>query len=342
MLIPYIICNEVEAIQVLAFVRYVMTAGTHTLTSDFTKETLSEIRDQLLQKPTLLLTNLPEVTEKDFLTLIKRTGQAKEILHVLSIASILEGCRDEQGKIQKGKVNKNNLKLVLALANTIQHKALYLTILQQIYDDEIQQAFDTMIMESVNKQFIKQCRTMADFDRICFPYKEKQDLALAERFETLQHLPQPTLGHQFWKLYKKSGYEFPGSPNAWSVDFATFHDTAHLLSGYDTNYRGEIYSVTFNQLSDNTPALCWLLLPFVMCWQLGFSVNSFNNPQIDLIEQPLFWEAWIRGHNIKVNYFAQKPWDFWANVNTPLSTLRKEYGIPPLAKENFNGKMPYM
>ena len=264
------------------------------------------------------------------------------MLQVLCISSLLEGNLDKNNKIIPATINKTNVAIIFEFAELIKEQEPYLDILKKIYNGDKNSAFDTMKIVSANKQFKKQCTTADELDVICFPYRNAPDDALVSKFETLQHLPQESLGHQYWKLYKRAGFEFPGAENAFSIEFATLHDTSHLLSGYDTSFQGDIYNVTFNQLSDNSPAMTWQLFPWVFCWQLGYPVYDFNMTRTGLIELPLFWEAWMRGHNTKISHFVVNGWDFWDHINTPLAEMKEVYGIPPLRNSSFKGKIEFM
>ena len=42
-----------------------------------------------------------------------------------------------------------------------------------------------------------------------------------------------------------------------------------------------------------------------------------------------FWNAWERGSQVSVDLFSDD-WNFWDAAQRPLTTLRREYGVPAL------------
>jgi hypothetical protein len=73
------------------------------------------------------------------------------------------------------------------------------------------------------------------------PYKGcKADPKLAARYDALGKLAGNSFGKALWNFDKQNGYAFPGEPTALNATFATPHDSTHVISGYDTTYRGEI------------------------------------------------------------------------------------------------------
>jgi hypothetical protein len=332
---PYLELDTKTARIFLALNRYVMTGADTSRMTSFARENLQEIRDQLLQRPDIDIDSLPDIAMIDFVKL----PCPEKALQVLTISSLIEGNRDDNNAIISGTINTNNIAPLFTLAQIADIDDLYIQILKQIYNGDIQKAIDALRIININKQSTGQIQAIEELNDTYFPYKSGPDETLSAKFDRLKNLKKNTLGYQFWCLAIKSDNLFPGEIDAFDFHLSTFRDTSHLLSGYDTSQGGQLYNSTFSQLADNTPALSWKLLPSLLRWQLGYTVFNFTSPSTDIIDISLFWEAWMRGYHSKSIHFADKDWDFWAYANTPLETIKQLYGIPPLRSDNFEGKI---
>jgi hypothetical protein len=161
------------------------------------------------------------------------------------------------------------------------------------------------------------------------PYRDgHDDPTLAARYRALGERPAGTLGRAYWEQYDGNHYAFPGEPGALNELFATPHDCAHVLSGYDTSARGELLVSTFTAAMHPLLPLEGHILPVIFSWHLGIKINDVAGAVTGALDPAAFWDAWSRGAAMSVDLFAPG-WDFWGNVGESLSTLRERYGIVP-------------
>jgi hypothetical protein len=161
------------------------------------------------------------------------------------------------------------------------------------------------------------------------PYRDHPDPALVARHETLGDLPVGTFGRTFFEFYKENGFAFAGDPAGVNVEFATPHDSTHVLSGYDTTPQGELLVSTFTAGMHPHEPMSGHILPVIMTWHLGVELVHFAGKFSGGLDPEKFWVAWDRGSDVTTDVFA-RTWDFWAQVERPLEALRTEYAVPPL------------
>ena len=155
------------------------------------------------------------------------------------------------------------------------------------------------------------------------PYDgDKADPALVARYEALGKLPQNTFGKALWDFDKKNGYPFPGDPDALNAAFATPHDSTHVISGYDTSYRGEILVSTFTAAMhpinpDGRPHPAGdLQRPSRRQVQRRGDAGTRGG-----LDPDEFWHAWARGRDMTVDIFdrrslADVAWDWTSSATS--------------------------
>ncbi|MGH7210342.1 MAG: hypothetical protein ACREF1_02625 [Acetobacteraceae bacterium] len=167
-----------------------------------------------------------------------------------------------------------------------------------------------------------------DVTRWLVPYADGHaDPALAARFDALSALPVASFGHSFWTHFRESGYAFPGNPAALNAAFSLPHDSAHVLTGYDTTPRGEILVSTFTASMHKILPMAGHVLPVLLTWHVGVRLNDVAGDAHDTLDPTEFWHAWAAGAAATVDTFAPD-WDFWRYVNEPLVALRERWSIP--------------
>lgn len=162
------------------------------------------------------------------------------------------------------------------------------------------------------------------------PYRDHPDPDLVARHNALENLPPETLGNHYFHWYQRNNFPFPGDPMGLTSEFAWPHDTAHLLSGYNTTPHGELLVSTFTAGMHPENAIEAHVLPVIFSWHLGIKLNDVAKSATGAFDPELFWEAWDRGSQTTVDVF-KRDWDFWTACETPLSELRAVYGVPPSA-----------
>jgi hypothetical protein len=161
------------------------------------------------------------------------------------------------------------------------------------------------------------------------PYRDHPDPQLVARHEALGNLPVGTFGRTFFDFYRQNGFAFAGDPAGVNVEFATPHDSTHVLSGYDTTPQGELLVSTFTAGMHPHEPMSGHILPVIMTWHLGVELVEFAGKFSGALDPEKFWVAWDRGSDVTIDVFAPG-WDFWAQVERPLDEVRAECAVPAL------------
>jgi ubiquinone biosynthesis protein Coq4 len=159
------------------------------------------------------------------------------------------------------------------------------------------------------------------------PYGANPDPALAARFEALGQLGPETFGRTYYVHFKKNNYPFPGEPKGLNAAFAIPHDSAHVLSGYDTTPRGEILVSTFTAAMHPKNPMAGHVLPVIFTWQLDNTLNQVAGGVKDALDPREFWHAWAAGTATKMDTFTPG-WDFWGYARQALGDVRERLGVP--------------
>ena len=173
------------------------------------------------------------------------------------------------------------------------------------------------------------------------PYQgAASDPALEARYRQLRELPAGTFGRTFADFYETYKFAFPGTEQGLNADFATPHDSTHVLSGYDTSPQGELLVSTFTAGMHPHEPMSGHILPVIITWHLGIELIKFTGSYKGALEPEKFFVAWERGAEVTTDVFDQT-WDFWAATGRPLDELRAEYTVPPLEPQDAaSGDVP--
>jgi ubiquinone biosynthesis protein Coq4 len=144
----------------------------------------------------------------------------------------------------------------------------------------------------------------------------------------LGKLPDNSFGKALWRFNKDNGYTFPGDPKALNAGFATPHDSTHVISGYDTTYRGEILVSTFTAGMHPINPMAGHILPVIFNGHLGVKFNDVATPAQGGLDPAEFWHAWARGQEMTVDLF-DPGWDVWQWVEHDLGALRRDWNVTP-------------
>jgi hypothetical protein len=160
-------------------------------------------------------------------------------------------------------------------------------------------------------------------------YRDHPDAALHAHYAALASCPPGSFGLAFADFYAGNGFAFPGLPSTANEEFTTPHDSAHVLSGYDTSLQGELLVSTFTAGMHPGDAVTAHILPVIISWHLGVPLADFSGAGTGNLDPRKFWVAWDRGDQLTGDTLAPD-WDFWAHVDTPLDTVRRAMGVPTL------------
>jgi hypothetical protein len=167
------------------------------------------------------------------------------------------------------------------------------------------------------------------FDEWVFPYRDRPDPDLVSRYEALGDLSAGTFGQVFHEFYMDNGFPFAGDPDGANEQFATRHDSTHVLSGYDTSPQGELLVSAFTGGMHADWPLAGHILPVIVSWHLGIGLTQLAGSTTGSLDAPKFWRAWSRGDEVTGDTFSPD-WDFWAHTPQPLDDVRAAMTVPVL------------
>ena len=226
-----------------------------------------------------------------------------------------------------GSLDEAKIAAVLAYAAALGIDEPYIQEIAEAAHGHVQAALADMTrrnLESITGKRWLQDDAMGWF----LPYRgDHADPALAARYRALGSLPAGTLGRAYWEQYQRNRYAFPGEPTALNEAFATPHDCAHVLSGYDTKPRGELLVSTFTAAMHPSRPMEGHILPVIFSWHLGIKINDVAGSAVGALDPREFWHAWARGAAVTEDLFAPG-WDFWGCVGESVAALRERYSIP--------------
>ena len=226
-----------------------------------------------------------------------------------------------------GTLDKAKIASVLRYAQALGLHERYLDDIAAAAADRLQEALADMTrsnMESITGR----SWGGGDINKWLLPYGDgRADAALTARYAVLERLAPDTFGHVFWAHFKDNSYTFPGDPTALNAAFSVPHDSAHVLSGYDTTPRGELLVSTFTAAMHPRYPMAGHVLPVIFSWHLKVQINAVAKDAAGALDPNEFWHAWAGGAAATVDTFAPG-WDFWAYVEVPLRALRAQWSIP--------------
>lgn len=285
---------------------------------------LSEADDRTLAGASLYLfgqtqpldvANLIAVSPAALATVIPDAALRESALKFLTIMAFVDG------KLDNAKIAR-----VIDYAKAFGLHEGYIDDMAEAAQGHVQEALAHMVrsnMESITG------KSQADIDETAWlvPYKNKPEPALVARFEQLAKLKPETFGHAFYEHYHGNGYDFPGAPNGLNFGFGVPHDSAHVLSGYNTTARGELLVSTFTAGMHPHFPMAGHILPVIFSWHLDIQINPVAKSARGAFDPDQFWHAWAAGKTCTIDTFSPD-WDFWRHVETPLTELRRQWSIP--------------
>ncbi|MPY91772.1 MAG: hypothetical protein GEV08_01540 [Acidimicrobiia bacterium] len=136
-------------------------------------------------------------------------------------------------------------------------------------------------------------------------------------------------GQAFHEFYARNGFDYPGAPTSANERFTTPHDSAHVLSGYDTSLQGELLVSTFTAGMHPDEPITGHILPVIVSWHLGIEVAKFAGSSTGSLDPRKFWVAWERGDETAGDTLGPT-WDFWGLTEQPLAEVRRAMAVPAL------------
>ena len=306
-----------ESDAILGAMRQVALAGGRALSYADTASILAAGHYLLRRRDLVDLGTLPPVEPADLVAALTERVLAEEAVKYLAVMAMVDGTLD-RGKLRR----------VLEYSRALDIEADYLTDLVEAASGHLAWAAADMWRKNFDSVLSRSSEGLAPNTWIR-PYGgTSADPALLARYEALGGLPQNSFGKALWDFDKKNGYPFPGDPSALNAAFATPHDATHVISGYDTSYRGEILVSTFTAAMHPINPMAGHILPVIFNGHLGVRFNEVATPARGGFDPDEFWHAWARGRDMTADLFAPD-WNAWDWIEHDLEQLRRDWNVAP-------------
>lgn len=175
-----------------------------------------------------------------------------------------------------------------------------------------------------------------DLEQVRHLVQESQDdPAIAAPYLELEHLPTGTFGRAFFEFYRNRGFTFPGEKGALPLAYGfEVHDTAHLLSGYNTDPTDEINVLAYQ--AGASTRLPWLLVAVnLVTFNSGLAYGPTHllhyQPHLGNLDPGEWPVALDRG--LAVTTDLSGGFDIHAHWHRDLAELRQSLGTDPQAPD---------
>jgi len=157
-----------------------------------------------------------------------------------------------------------------------------------------------------------------------------ENVALAARYQALEHYPAGSLGRSYWEYCRKNGFALPGEKGG-APEPILFHDCAHVLSGYGTAPEEEVQVACFSAGFQRREP--WLFVFFVLLqFHVGIRMTPITEARTGFFDPEKAMIALRRGAAMNVD--LNDGWDYWPVMGVQVEELRRRYHILPI--EAFN------
>jgi len=312
--------GHTEGNAILGAMRQVAQADERPITDADTASILAAAHYMLRRPDIVDIHALPPTTPDDLHATLKDREVANEAVKYLAVMALVDGVLDD-AKIAR----------VLEYSRALDVEADYLTELVEAASGHMSWVVADMTRKNFDSVISRSSEGLDPATWI-MPYGgDMADPALVARYDALGTLPANTFGKALWAFNKANGYSFPGDPAALNATFATPHDSTHVISGYDTSYRGEILVSTFTAGMHPINPMAGHILPVIFNGHLGVRFNDVATPATGGLDPEEFWHAWARGQEMTVDLFAPD-WEVWQWVEHDLDDLRRTFNVSPASR----------
>lgn len=156
--------------------------------------------------------------------------------------------------------------------------------------------------------------------------------ALAARYEQLGALPPATLGHAFFTHMRSRKLPMPGEKGS-LPEVAMHHDLMHVLTGFDTDARGEgrlagFYAgATSRHPVEGGDAFAFVMVG-LMTFHLGYDIGpTFVGAEHGVVDPRELLRFIELGHSVPFNVLTE--WSFADDLSRPLREVRARFGLHP-------------
>ena len=272
------------------------------------------LRDHLFKMPDLNLDKLPYSTPEGFTEIFLDECQRRQSLQLLIIMPYLSG-----------KLHDDDVQRVDLYARTANLSPDSLQDLNNLVNGRIKRALILYGRRAANeftpgtpaqklKSIVREVHSLAG------------DKKRAEVYEQLSSLEEGTFGRTLYDFYRNRDFKFPGQKGNLG-ESAVRHDCVHILSGTNTDYAGEI-AVSAIEAAMASSEVGWEMVTEVLVdFQLGIAWTLPGGIKAETMnfDPDLFSRGLAVGS--KVNTDLIHDWNFWDDIETPISVLRQRFGI---------------
>ncbi len=275
-------------------------------------------------KDELQFTQLLESPLSSFTQVFPNAIKAEYLLRFLVVTALMDRTIDGE-----------KIKTVFEYAKAAHINPHYLSQLKKTLEGDFQWLIKDIMRKNLESfDIFPALEDEKDIDNWLFPYRgDKKNLQLAQRYESLRHLPKESFGYHIWMQFKKNNYKFPGEEEGANYQFIMPHDSLHVLSEYDTSPYGELLVSVFTSTMLQKNSIDGHVIPVIYSFYLGIKINELAGSAQVMIDPYEFWDAWYRGSQMQINLYS-KGWNIWDVAEIPLTELRKLYHVLPRAKSN--------
>jgi hypothetical protein len=158
------------------------------------------------------------------------------------------------------------------------------------------------------------------------------DAGVARRYSGLDTYAEGTLGNRFYLHMTSRRLPLPGAPGSLQ-ELALQHDLMHVVTGFDTDARGESRLAGFYAgVSSRFPVAgadpFTFFMVALLTFHLGYRVGpGFVAAESGSVSPRELWACYEYGA-----HSARSPlhdWDFGAELTLPLTEVRARFGLPP-------------
>jgi tellurite resistance protein len=227
-----------------------------------------------------------------------------------------------------GEPSKAELELVEAYAKALDVSMSVLTNLKRLTKDRLLIARFDIARRSFIGQKIKERLANEGVRGLANVFKAMRlgDEQMAARYQKLESLPDGTLGREYARFIRDSGFAFPGEEDG-APEVILFHDCTHVLGGYGTAPIEEVQVASFSAAFRKEDPFA-IVLFVVAQFHLGLQVTPSAPGEKLVVEPELMMKAIARG--AQVNTDLSDNWDPWqGDFEVQLEELRRRYNIPP-------------
>lgn len=159
-----------------------------------------------------------------------------------------------------------------------------------------------------------------------------QNPTLAARYERLGALPPDTLGHAFFTHMRSRKLPMPGEKGS-LPEVAMHHDLMHVLTGFDTDARGEgrlagFYAGAASRHPIAGADAFTFVMVGLMTFHLGYDVGpTFVGAEHGVVDPHELIRFIELGDGVPFNVLTD--WSFAADLLRPLREVRARFGIHP-------------